>query len=344
MGSPDQLIFPVDCTSRKEDSEKIAQEFRYRVKEIYKDKKVKIPLPWFILDQLLMLLSQKMKVSILSTKECYQVAYQKLCMPHDRCESALRHLGEKNIIFYCSDILKGVVFSNAQVLLDKITELVRCSHALRTRNEDNTDAVPQCMHSGEGLLFRDFAQVNPQLLEKAFPSHYREGLFNATNFLELLEGLLIAAELDDGNHFIPSLLPDLSKEKVSEHRVTSSDHSASLVIHYPNMWLPVGVMPSLVVHLMNDCNWEIAKNDGKPSCLYHNCIKFTLPGGRPGSAVFINSTRFLEIHVKSTAVKIDSKLCHKIREDIMAGLEEAHMSLHYDPPWISLFRSVWQHR
>ena len=81
------------------------------------------------------------------------------------------------------------------------------------------------------------------------------------------------------------------------------------------MWLPVGVMPSLVVHLMNDCNWEIAKNDGSPSCLYQNCIKFTLPGGKPGSAVLINSTRFLEIHAKSTAVKIDSKLCHKIRED-----------------------------
>ena len=332
VGNPDQLIFPVDCTSREEESEKVAQEFRDRVKEIYKGKKVDIPLPWFILDQLLMLLSQKMQVSILSTNECYWAAEKKLYMPDDMCDSALKLLGEMNIVFYRPNILKEVVFSNAQVLLDKITELVQCSHALRTNNEDNTNGVPSCMKSSKGLLFRDYAQVNPQLLEKAFPSHYREGLFNAANFLELLEGLLIAAKLGDGNHFIPSLLPDLSKEKVSEHRVTSSDHSASLVIHYPNMWLPVGVMPSLVVHLMNDCNWEIAKNDGSPSCLYHNCIKFTLPGGKPGSAVLINSTRFLEIHVKSTAVKIDSKLCHKIREDIMAGLEEAHKSLHYDPP------------
>ena len=332
VGNPDHLIFPVNSTSRKEDSEKIAQEFRYRVKEIYKGKKVKIPLPWFILDQLLMLLSQKMKVSILSTKECYQAAYQKLCMPHNRCESALRHLGEKNIIFYCSDILKGVVFSNAQVLLDKITELVRCSHALRTSNEDNTDAVPHCMHSGEGLLFRDFAQVNPQLLEKAFPSHYREGLFNATNFLELLEGLLIAAKLDDGNHFIPSLLPNLSKE-VSEHRVTSLDHPTPLVIHYPKMWLPVGVMPSLVVYLRNECKLEIAQKHGTPACLYHNCIKFRLPEDEPGSIVLIDSTKFLEVHVKS---ELDSNLCHKIREGIMAGLKKAHKSLHYDPPQVKI--------
>ena len=61
VGSPDQL-FPVDCTSRKEESEKVAQEFRTRVLKKCISEKVKIPLPWFILDQLLMLLSQKKKV------------------------------------------------------------------------------------------------------------------------------------------------------------------------------------------------------------------------------------------------------------------------------------------
>ena len=72
--------------------------------------------------------------------------------------------------------------------------------------------------------------------------------------------------------------------------------------------------------------------DIKPSCLYHNCIKFTLPGGRPRTVVLFNSTKFLKIHVKSTAVKVDSKLCCTIREAIMAGQEESHKSLHYDPP------------
>ena len=63
VGSPDQLIFPVDCTSRNEESEKLAQEFRTRVlKKCISEKVKKIPLPWFILDQLLMLLSQKKKV------------------------------------------------------------------------------------------------------------------------------------------------------------------------------------------------------------------------------------------------------------------------------------------
>ena len=334
VGNPDQLIFPVDCTSRGAESERVAQEFRNRVIEKCMGKKKEIPLPWFILDQLLILLSEKMKAKILSTEECYKAAKEKLHMSQDMCESALKHLGELNIIFYLPNILPKVVFSTAQVLLDKITELVRCSHALRTSNEVTDSTVPSCMQSGEGLLFRNFAQVSAQLLEKAFPSHYREGLFNAVNFLELLEGLLIAAKLDDGNHFIPSLLlPDLSKENVSECRVTSLNHPAPLVIHYPKMWLPVGVVPSLVAYLRNECKWEIAQEHGTPACLYHNCIKFGLPEDEPGSIVLIDSTKFLEVYVKSA---LDSNLCHTIREDIMAGLKKAHESLHYDPPQVDI--------
>ena len=327
-----QLIFPVDCTSRGPHSERIAHEFRTRVIKNCMGERAQIPLSFFMLDQLLKLLSEYMECKVLSTDECYQAAREKLHINHSVYKVALNYLCKLNIIFYRPDILSKVVFPDPKDVVNMLTELVHCSHELRTNNEDVASTLPHCMQGGEGLLFRDFAQVNAQLLEKAFPSHYREGLFSATNFLELLEGLLIAAKLDDGNHFIPSLLPDLSREKVSEHRVTSSDNPAPLVIHYPKMWLPVGVIPSLVVYLRNKCKWEISLKDGSPICFYHNCIKFTLPGERPGSVVIINYTKFLEIHVKSEEVKIDSNLCRTIREDIMAGLEEAHKSLHYDPP------------
>ena len=334
-----QLIFPVDCTSHGPHSKKIAQIFRTRVIDKCTGERIKIPLSFFMLDQLLMSVSDNMKVKILTIEECYKAAEQKLFMPQEVCELALRHLSKLNIIIYGPNILtkvdpmaipsslSKVVFPDPRDVLSMITELVCWSHKLRTKDEAIATTLPCCMQNDEGLSCGDFGQVNANFLEKAFPSYYREGVFSAANFLELLEGLLIAAKLDDGNHFIPSLLPDLSKEKVSEHRVTSSDNPAPLVIHYPKMWLPVGVMPSLVVHLRNDHKWETYKH--QHLCLYHNCIKFGLPGGKPGSVALINSTKFLEIHVKS---KIDSKLCHRIREDIMAGLEEAHNSLHYDPP------------
>ena len=324
-----QLIFPVDCTNRGSHSQRIADEFRTRVIENCMGERVQIPLSFFMLDQLLKLLSEYMGFKVLSTDECYEAAREKLHTNQSVYKVALNYLSKLNIIFYRPDILSKVVFPDPKDVLNMLTKLVRCSHALRTNNEDVASTLPRCMQGWEGLLYRDFAQVNAQFIEKAFPSHYREGLFSAIDFLELLSGLLIAAELDDGNHFIPSLLPDLCKEKVSEHRVKPSDNRAPLVIHYPNIWLPVGVMSSLVVYLRNDRKWKVSKS----CCLYHNCIKFGLPGGSPGSVVLINSTRFLEIHVKSTAAAVkNNKLCRTIREDIMTGLEEAHKSLHYDPP------------
>ena len=326
MGSPDQLIFPVNCTSRGPDTESIAKELRERVIEKCMGKKVMIPLPYFVLDILLSLLSQKMETKILTTEECLQAAEEKLLMPHNVCISALKYLGQLNIIFYRPNILPQVVFSDCQVLLDKITELVRCNHALRT-NEGNTNTIPSCMLSGEGFQFREFGKVNTELLEKAFPLHYREDVFDAKYFLELLERLLIAAKFEEGYHFIPSLLPDLPKTDVSKHCVTSSEQNpAPLVFHYPDMWLPVGVIPSLVVYLKSKFNWEISKKQGKPICLYHNCIMFQLPGGEPGSVVLIDSTKFLEVHVQS---KLDFKLCHMIQSNIKEGLEKAHESLNY---------------
>ena len=66
-----QLIFPVDCTSRWTDTVKVAQELRTRVKENCMGKRVKIPLPFFLLDQLLKSVSVAMKDNVLSNEECY---------------------------------------------------------------------------------------------------------------------------------------------------------------------------------------------------------------------------------------------------------------------------------
>ena len=333
-GKTSQLMFPVDNTSRKPDVEAVAEEFRKRVIEECMGEKAKIPLPWFILDQLLQLLAQKMGVKVLSTEECFLAAKQKLRMSNNVCKAALKFLGNLNIVFYRPNILEGVVFPDAQVILDKITELVRCCHALRTGNTDDESIVPSCMHTSEGLKFQEFGQISCKFLQKAFPSHYREDLFTATDFLKLLEDLLIASNHKNGKYFIPSLLPDLllpdlPVEKLADYRVTSPEHPAPLIIYYPEKWVLVGVMPSLVVSLQNKCQWTPMEEDGEPTCLYHNCIQFKLPGGKPGNVVLIDSTKFLEIHVRLT-LKVDPPLLRRMRHNIMTGLKKAHKSLHYD--------------
>ena len=328
-GDPDQLIFPVNNTSRGPEDLKTAGEFRKKVVDHCMGQKVKIPLPWFMLEQLLQQLAKEMQVTVLSKDECYMAAHT-LHMSDDMCEAALKYLHNLNIIFYRPDIIENVVFCNAQVVLDKLTEIVHCSHRMHT----NTDTVniPSCMEGSKGLKFRDYAQIDPELLTKAYPSHYRESdnVFTASDFLRLSERLLIAGKLENELHFIPNVLPDLSLQKVAQHRVTSTDHLPPITIYYPKMWLPVGVVPALVVYLINHWGWTPVSEGDKPVCMCHNCMQFELPDGEPGSVTLIDSTKFLEIHIKQSLP--DSQVCPLIMEMIMSGLEEAHKSLHYDPP------------
>ena len=298
-GDPDQLMFPVDSTSRKPEDQAIAQTFREAVMKLCLGKRVKIPLPWFMLEQLLRQLAEKMKEKVLSIEECFEVA-QVLLMPPNVCKAAIEFLGKLNVFLYRPSVLPQVVFCDAQVILDKITELVRCSHELKS---NTTQSLPQNRQSGEWLDFRDFAQIDSTILGE-FPSHYRDGLFTVPQFLELLEDLLIAGKLANGKHFMPSILPDLSLEEVAQNRVASAKHPSPMTIYYTinssRIWLPVGVVPSLVVHLQNHYKWKPVLDGGKPACMFHNCMQFELPGGKAGSVTLIDSTKFLEIHVKAS--------------------------------------------
>ena len=343
MGDPDQLIFPVDSTSREPEDMATVNKFKKQIlKECKGTIKKNIPLPWFILEQVLQSLAQMMKVTVLSTQECFKAANETFSMPRDDCEAAIKYLGKLNIMFYHPKILPGIVFVNAQIILDKITELVRCNHGLKTGVTDE-DKVPSRMQGGEGLDFRDFGLINAELLGKAFPSHYRDGVFTPTDLLKLLKGLLIAGKLTEEKYFMPSLLADLSDEHIVNYRLKSSapEKPAPLVIYYPKMWLPVGVIPSLVVYLQNKHEWKISEKHGKPSCLYHSCIQFRLPCKKPGSVYLIDSIKFLEIHVTAKLNKLkkvdpnaeDKKVdpdLLRIRDDILTALTQVHKSLYYE--------------
>lgn len=112
----------------------------------------------------------------------------------------------------------------------------------------------------------------------------------------------------------------LPVEKISEYCVISVEHPAPLVVHYPKTGLPVGVMNPLLVYLQGICGWKQLEEHGKLTCTNNNCIQFELPGENAGSLALINSSNFLEIHVKS-AINTSPNLCLYIKEDIILGLQ-----------------------
>ena len=322
---PDELMYPVDSTKRTDEVKAVAKAFRKAVRNNCLHNRVDIPLPWFVLAQLLKLLAERMKVQVLSIKECYNAAKRKLFMTKESCDLAIKFLGKLNIIFYRHDILPNVVFCNPQVVLNKITELVRCNHRMQcSKNSPQGTKIPKGMMSALGVKFRDYAEINEELL-KEFPLHYRPGVFEVPDFLKLLKAMKIASKLKNGNYFIPSVLSTVSDDQLETTR------PEPITIYYPDMWLPVGVVPSLVTHLQDNCNWLPLMHAGEPVCMYRNYMQFELPGGMPGSITLFDSIQFLEINIIASFT-VAKHVCYDISEMIEYALKAAHKSLHYDPP------------
>ena len=155
-GNPDQFMFPLNCKTPEPEDEITVQKFRQRVMHLCSSKKVKIPLPWFTLEQLLKQFAAKINTNVLSLGECYELA-KKVHMSPRIGNAALQFLGRLNIIFYRPSILPNVVFSDSQAVLDTITELVRCSHEL---NGATSGSLPHYMYASEWREFRDKGKVN----------------------------------------------------------------------------------------------------------------------------------------------------------------------------------------
>lgn len=86
--------------------------------------------------------------------------------------------------------------------------------------------------------------------------------------------------------------------------------------HTKENWLPVGFFTSLVARLLNINKWRLY-TDGmqNPSCLYRNCIHFTLPDNQPGIVTLVDKFRHMEVYLQvdsETANRISKTVCTNI--------------------------------
>ena len=102
--------------------------------ELLKVPQVRIPLRYFGLEMAFQRLAKYQKKAILSKEECFKEAAT-FHFTRELFEAALKYLKGIKLIMYYEDILPEVVFVDAQVLLDKITELVE--HSLLVESESS---------------------------------------------------------------------------------------------------------------------------------------------------------------------------------------------------------------
>ena len=305
------MIFPINAKNPTEEDFEIASKICELISKFAPDP-YKIPVGWFLLENDIRMLAKK---GVISLQECRDIA-TRLKISSEGLNAALNYLNELNILLYYPSLLPGVIFAEAQTLLNKLTELVAYSYKLRQGH------VKEPL-TGEWKRFQDEGVVTFQMLQdERFSSHYIPGLFTPTHLVELFKGLLIFAPLTANEYFMPCLLPMLPAENITRPRSSI----APLLVHFPSKCAQNGVFCALVVHLLTACKWELQTNDSNLACVFRNCIQFNLPG-KPATATLIDSFSFFEVHLNTRSRIIPSE----VRKAVFDGLENAYCKLKYKP-------------
>ena len=141
--------------------------------------------------------------------------------------AALEYFDDLNIFLYYPSVLPDIVFSNPQVILDKVTELVHFSYCLQ-------GSSPPVALEGKWLQFRDKGIVTLEMFQdERFSTHYIQDLFTPADLIKLFEHLLIVAPLSSTKYFMPSLLRTISLEKVRKQLPLPSITVAPLLVYFP---------------------------------------------------------------------------------------------------------------
>ena len=336
---PKQLIYALNAKDPEEEEKSTAERIRRQVSSKCVAEAVEIPLQWHALEGMLEDLAKALDRYVLSRDECFRAAESLHFEDESALDDALKYLDQLNLIFYYPDILPGVIFASAQVLLDKVTELVVALHEL----QDGILATDE-MPDEKWQRFCDHALVSAEFLaQKEFQEHYKPGLFIHDNLIVLFKKLLIFAAFNETEVFVPALLRRLKKEEIDVHRVPCNSSAASpLMLTFPKHGGPLlGVFCASVVALLSEDNihprpWTLKMEKDKvtPSCLYRNCVQFKIPGF-PGYIVVIDSFEYIEVHIHikaDTASKLKNfeTTCGAIRNGIIQAVRKATIALNYD--------------
>ena len=326
-----ELIFPLNAQNPEESDQSTAKSIQGIVLTECSPVPIDVPLRYFSLEILLEEVSISLGRGVLSKKECLDAA-DKLNFDDHTLVAALQFLDEISVVFYFPEILGNVVFTNPQILLDKVTELVQKIYHLR--QSDGKDSVLTV--SGKWQKFRDHGILSLELLQlKEFNEHYVPDIFTAEDLVKLFKKLLIIADFSASEYIMPALLPILETEKVCEYRVRSDSPVAPLSLDFPLGGPRLGTYCSLTCFLVSPdnrfpCPWKIdlLQSSNTPTCLSRNCTQFYIPGF-PGSVTLIDTFKQFEVHV-DTAKEVCGELCSFVSQAVFTGLKKATVVLGYN--------------
>ncbi len=323
----DELIFALNGKDPGAHEERMAEMIRSFVGKS-PSKLTEVPIWWYILEISLKDMSNRLNRKVLSKQECLEVA-KRINIKEDALVEALKFFHEQHIFHYYLNILPNVVFTSPQVLLDKLTELVKEAYDKRIKSTATTGQVI----AGTWQKFRDKGIVTLEFVEY-FSNHYVKGLFSPPDLLKIFTSHLILTPFSHSNskidftsrtaqYFMPSLLDMLTLKQVMEYRVVPFLVSP-LLIRFSNGWPRAGVFCCLQVYLIRQLNWKILLVWEKPKLIAQNCVMLSPPDSCC-RVILVDSFSYIEVHVNLK----NNEVCSTIRNQILKGIRASCQTLRY---------------
>ena len=281
-----------------------------------------LPLNWYGLDVALHVLMEKLNRQLLRRNECEVIA-NNLKLDRASLNAALEYLHQLNIIAYYPTVLPNVIFGSSQVILDKITELVRYSLVLKGK-------------SALGGAERKFVQqgiVSLQFLSSpALTKHYTPELFQPEDLLKVLISQLVISPVGVKEFIMPCVL-EMSNTYPSPPIPKCSVRS-SFILHFSKKCPMFGVYCCTISSLISDAGWKLLTESGEVVQVARNSFTFEVPMGLPGKLTFCDPfSYYLEVILEHPAtVEHEHRitLYHEVCNNFLKGITKAMETLHYD--------------
>ena len=321
-GSLKEVSFRINArTPRKIDFEKVRQ-LKLALMQNSRVKPRKLPLKWHSYEVFLHMLMQELVRQCLSRRECEFIGH-KMGFDYASLNAALHYLCQLNIIsFY--DVLPHVVFGNAQVILDKITELIMYSLELKDGKKARSGAERRFVQ--QGIVSLEF------LWSPSLSKHYIIDLFEPQDLLKVLVSKLVITPVGLKEFMMPSVL-EVSSIYPSPTLHKSVKQSCFIFL-FSKKTPMFGIYCCTNSSLMSDAGWKLLADGGEAVQVARNSFTFEMPKGVPGKLTFLDPlSSYLEVILEfpsNITAELSVRLYCEIRDTFIVSIKKAMKTLNYE--------------
>ena len=278
----ESIIYPVVTIDRGNEAKAIAKEIRSLIREKYIE--ASVPIRWFLFQ--LELKENYQDSSIIAKSICIEVGHS-LAMDPEDVEAALQYYHDLTIILYFPKVLPHVIFLHPQPLFTKLSDLISVSFTdtpVDLNKVKPNHSIPDRCH----LMLKKEGKFDKKLLECLTQGFTKD--FTASDFLSLMESLLIIGPVEEDQYFIPCVLETCAADDLEKMRKQFSGSCDPLVLSWEENIIPQGMYPALVVSLLKE-GFRMLKKQ----IPYRNAIK--LQSTNLGvNILLVDAIQWLEVH------------------------------------------------